>query len=105
MNHAFGLQMMMKAIEGKGEALARIMTDASQIATKLPGCQACIVIKGITDPDLVMITEVWDSQSAHQHSLENHDLMKTINQSRVLIQHLEHHIGRPVDMERRLKAL
>jgi len=97
MSHTFGIQVTLKAIQGKGDDLARIMLEAAAIIENLPGCQSFIVMRAMADPDQVMITEIWDNQQTHQASLANQDVLNLINSTRCLITHMSHHAGRPIN--------
>ncbi|MGJ8662997.1 MAG: putative quinol monooxygenase [Marinicella sp.] len=97
MSHSFGIQVTLKAVKDKGDYLAQIMLDAAQLIENLPGCQAYIVIRSMSDPDLVLITEIWDCQQTHQASLANKEVASLINSTRSLITHMEHHAGRPLN--------
>ncbi len=91
------MQVSLKAFKGKGDYLAQIMLQASQLMEHQPGCQAYIVIRSMSDPDQVLITEIWDSQQTHQASLANHKISSLINSTRSLITQMQHHAGRPLN--------
>jgi len=97
MSHSFGIQVTLRAVKSKGDNLAQIMLEVAQLIENLPGCQTYIVIRSMSDPDQVMITEIWDSQQSHQNSLANPKISSLINSSRTLITHMEHHAGRPLN--------
>ena len=99
MSHTFAIQVTLKAVKGKGDTLARIMLEAAEIIENLPGCQTYIVIRAMSDPDQVMITEIWDSQQTHQASMANKEVLNLINSTRSLITHMEHHAGRPINRD------
>ncbi len=99
MSHTFGIQVTLKAVKGKGDQLARIMLEMADIVENLPGCQTYIVIRTMSDPDQLMVTEIWDSQQTHQASLANKEVLNLINSTRSLITHMEHHAGRPINRE------
>ncbi len=96
MSHSFAMQVSLKAIKGKGDDLAEIMLQASHVIENQPGCQAYIVIRSMSDPDQVLITEIWDSQQTHQASLASKEVSNIINSTRSLIAQMQHHAGRPL---------
>jgi quinol monooxygenase YgiN len=97
MSHSFGMQVTLKAFKGKGDELAQLMLQAAQLIENQPGCQTYIVIRSMSDPDQVMITEIWDSQQTHQASLANQEVSNIINSTRSLITQMQHHAGRPLN--------
>lgn len=97
MSHSFGIQVTLKAVKGKGDILAKIMLNTAQVIENLPGCQTYIVIRSMSDPDQIMITEIWDCQQTHQASLANHEVSSLINSTRSLITCMQHHAGRPLN--------
>jgi quinol monooxygenase YgiN len=64
---SFGLIGSMSAKPGQREALVAAMTAASE---PMPGCLSYVVALDRENPDLIWITEVWDSEASHQASLQ-----------------------------------
>ncbi len=87
----FGMQAVITAREGRGEALADIMLQASQIVAGLHGCQLYIVQRSLNNDNKILITEVWDSSDAHKASLTNEKVRDLISQAKPLIESMEHH--------------
>ena len=96
MSHSFAMQVQMQASDGRGDDLAAIMIQAANAVKNMPGCQAFVVMQGMSNPDQVMITEIWDDQADHQASLKNPEIKTIINAARSLIAHMEHQVGRPL---------
>ncbi|MFA0962801.1 putative quinol monooxygenase [Roseivirga sp. BDSF3-8] len=59
----------MKAQNGKGEELAAILKEASDLMQNAKGCHLYLVALDAEERDLVRITEVWDSKEDHDNSL------------------------------------
>lgn len=95
-NTKFGMQVALTAQEGKGGELAVIMLKASELVTSMSGCHAYIVQLSVTDENRILITEVWESQAAHQASLANPDVLALISQAKPLITDMQHEMGKPL---------
>ena len=97
----FMLHGRLAAHEGQRDALLSILME-QQEAPAMPGCRLYLVA---TDPDDdlgVWVTEVWDSDEAHQASLQIPDVRERIARAMPLIdrdgirqQRLEAHSGVP----------
>lgn len=68
----------LRAKKDKGEELANILIEASQIVGSLKTCKLYIISLDKQENDLIWITEIWDSKEDHYNSLE-------LDQVRVLI--------------------
>lgn len=62
----YGLIGQIEAVEGKRVELGRILSEMGSI----PGCLHYIVANDSGDPDVIWVTEVWESKDAHQASLD-----------------------------------
>jgi quinol monooxygenase YgiN len=78
----YGLIGKMTAATGQRDALAAILLGG---AGSMPGCLSYIVATDPSDPDALWITEVWDSQAAHQASLNLPSVQAAIAKGRPLI--------------------
>lgn len=96
MSHAFAMQVEIKAHPGQGQRLIDIMLDAAALAKTQPGCQLYVVMQGMTDPDLIFVTEAWDSQEAHQNSLSDQAILGLVTLAKPLIQAMQHQVARPL---------
>lgn len=63
----YGLIGKMRAAPGQRDALIPIMIEG---AKAMPGCLSYIVAKDGDDADAIWITEVWESEAAHDASLQ-----------------------------------
>lgn len=65
----YGLHGYLTATEGKGDELAAILLEASELVSTAKGCQQYIVSKDPENDDVIWISEVWDSKEDHDNSL------------------------------------
>ncbi len=94
MDHSFGMQVTMQASPGHGDELAAIMMQAAELVKAQPGCQLYVVFRGMSEPDLVMVTEAWDSQEVHQAALADDNILNLIKSAKPLIEEMTHQTGR-----------
>jgi quinol monooxygenase YgiN len=66
----YGLHGKLSATPGNGEKLAQILLQASQLVSTATGCQLYLVSRDQSDLDSVWVTEVWDSKTDHDNSLQ-----------------------------------
>ncbi|CAL8899797.1 hypothetical protein KVA01_03170 [Kocuria varians] len=66
---AFMLHGRLRSIPGEGDALAAILSEQDR-SEPMPGCRLYLVARDPEDADAVWVTEVWDSEDAHQASLQ-----------------------------------
>jgi quinol monooxygenase YgiN len=68
-NLKYALHGKLQAQEGKGQKLAQILLEAANLMKTAEGC--CLYVVGLQaeQPDDVWITEIWDSEAAHDASL------------------------------------
>lgn len=78
----YGLIGKMIAVDGRREELARILLEGTR---NMPGCLSYIVALDTEDQNALWITEVWDSESAHQASLTLPSVQAAIEKGRPLI--------------------
>ncbi|MCR6492562.1 putative quinol monooxygenase [Cellulomonas sp. P24] len=62
----FMLHVRISAKVGKRDELLTIMAEDSEL---LPGCRLYVVAVDVADADGVWVTEIWDSEEAHDASL------------------------------------
>ncbi|HKE48564.1 MAG TPA: putative quinol monooxygenase [Rhodanobacteraceae bacterium] len=78
----YGLIGKFKAKPGQRDALIASMLDDD---TPIPGCYSFVVAHDPGDPDVVWITEVWNSQASHKASLEMSSVKASIARAMPLI--------------------
>ena len=66
----YGLHGKLTATEGNGDLLASILLQASQLVSTAKGCHLYLVSKDVSDQQAVWVTEVWDSKTDHDNSLQ-----------------------------------
>ncbi|MDO3676552.1 putative quinol monooxygenase [Paenibacillus ehimensis] len=74
----------MTAHPGKREELAKMMLEADTL-NEMEGCIYYILHEAEDDPDVLWITELWESQEAHAASLKNEKVRELIGRCRHLI--------------------
>ncbi len=90
----YGLIGSFTAHSGKREELIARMTEE---VGELPGCLSYIVARDPSDPDLIWITEVWDSAESHKASLTLPAVAASIKRALPLIARFgQHTITEPV---------
>ena len=78
----FGLIGKMTAAPGRRDELITILLDG---VAAMPGCLSYIVAKDTTDPDVIWITEAWESKASHEASLSLPSVKDSIAKGRPLI--------------------
>lgn len=96
-NEQMSMQVVLTAQQGRGGELAMIMLKAAEVVSKIKDCHLYLVQMSATDESKVLITEVWESQSAHRASLANSDVLALIAKAKPLIQNMQHEIGTPLN--------
>jgi len=86
----FGMQAVIIAAEGKGDSLAHIMLQASEIVSTMDGCILYLVQQSLTDNSKVLITEVWANKEAHAASLSNESVRALIMKAKPIIVGMDH---------------
>ena len=84
----YGLQGALRAQSGKGKELADILLEAAELLSPIEACQLYVVGRDAADPDLVWITEVWDSKEDQQDSLKMETVRALINKALPLMEHM-----------------
>lgn len=77
----YGLHGKLKAIPGKGEALAEILVQASTLVSHAKGCHLYLVSRDPKDEESVWVTEVWDSKEDHDQSLNVEGVRELISKA------------------------
>jgi quinol monooxygenase YgiN len=78
----YGLIGSMTATLGQRAALTDILVRG---VAGMPGCVSYVVAHDLTDPDLLWVTEVWESREAHVASLSLPSVRDAIARGRPLI--------------------
>ncbi len=82
----YGLIGKMTAKAGERGALAVILLEG---LTGMPGCLSYVVAEDPADPDVLWITEAWESSDAHRASLSLPSVQAAIAKGRPLIAGME----------------
>jgi quinol monooxygenase YgiN len=65
----FGLYNKIPTQPGKRDEFVELLLEAAAAMQQLPGCDLYLVNVSASEPDVVWVTEVWESAEAHQTSL------------------------------------
>lgn len=89
----YGLIGKLRAVEGQAQRLATILAATGD----MPGCRSYVAALDPQDPDVVWVTEVWETAEAHAASLQMPAVQAAIAEGRPLIAGFdERHETRPV---------
>jgi quinol monooxygenase YgiN len=77
----YGLHGKLKAVKGKGDALAEILVQASAMVSHAKGCHLYLVSREPQDEESIWITEVWDSKEDHDQSLHMEGVRELISKA------------------------
>jgi quinol monooxygenase YgiN len=78
----YGLIGKATAVSGKRDELLAILLEG---VASMPGCLSYVVAKDPKDPDVIWITEVWDTQASHDASLTLPSVKAAIAKARPLM--------------------
>ncbi|XID91977.1 putative quinol monooxygenase [Paenibacillaceae bacterium WGS1546] len=70
---------------GKREELARLMLESGETLNGMEGCIYYILHEAEDEPDVLWVTELWESAEAHAASLRNENVLAVIQRCRPLI--------------------
>ncbi len=59
------------AKQGQGDELARIMLDVAEGLRETPGCELYVINRSVSEPDVIWVTELWQSQEKLDAALES----------------------------------
>ena len=78
----YGLIGKMTAQAGQRDALIKVLLEG---VDGMPGCLSYVVANDLSDPDVIWITEAWESKDAHAASLSLPAVRAAIAKGRPLI--------------------
>jgi quinol monooxygenase YgiN len=78
----YGLIGQMRAAPGRRAELAAILLEGTGA---MPGCLSYIIAEDPAEPDMLWITEVWDSRESHAGSLQLPAVQAAIAKGRPMI--------------------
>jgi quinol monooxygenase YgiN len=74
-----------RALPGRGEELAGELLHAIEaLADHLPECELCVATRAVDDPDVVWVTEVWESAELHAAFAAREDVRALMDRVRAL---------------------
>lgn len=63
---------------GKGEELAQKLLEVARALREAPGCQLYVINRSLADPDVIWVTELWQSQEQLDAALESPEARERI---------------------------
>ena|ERR1035437_4950586 len=81
----FGIYTKITAVSGKHQELLDMLLRAAKGMETVESCKAYIVNKSTTEPDVVWVTEIWDTKQSHDASLMDENARALISQALPLI--------------------
>jgi quinol monooxygenase YgiN len=82
----YGLIAKLTTVADKRDEMIAILKES---AADMPGCLSYIVAKDAADPNVVWVTEVWQSQASHDASLSLPTVKKAIARAQVIVANYE----------------
>lgn len=81
----FAMFGKLTAVPGKRQELAAMMLSSGDTLSGMEGCIYYIIHEAEEEPDVLWITELWESREAHAASLQNEQVRELIGRCRHLI--------------------
>ena len=82
----YGLIAKMTLLPGKSDEVIALLAESS---ANMPGCFSYVIAKDAASEDVLWITEVWESQAAHDASLSLRAVQAILPRIKPLIRQLE----------------
>jgi quinol monooxygenase YgiN/mannose-6-phosphate isomerase-like protein (cupin superfamily) len=70
---------------GQGDALAHKLLEVARALRDTPGCELYVINRATDDPDVVWVTEQWQSQEQLDAALQNEEARRTIPEVLALV--------------------
>ena len=77
---AVGRYAKMTAKPGQGEALAQKMLDVADALREVAGCELYVINRSAGEPDVIWVTELWQSQEQLDQALESPGAKESIQE-------------------------
>lgn len=81
----YGLYGKLVAQPGRREELVTLLLDGADELGDLPGCLQYLINLAEAEPNAIWVTEIWESEAAHDASLELDAVRAIIARARPLI--------------------
>jgi quinol monooxygenase YgiN len=81
----FGLFGKIITHAGKRDEFAELLLEAAKALESIPGCELYVVSISPTEPNAILVTEVWKSAEDHKASLALESTRAAIERGRPLI--------------------
>lgn len=82
----YGLHGCLTAKAGKAIELSQILLQAAQLMKKTKGCQLYMVSVDKGAPNDIWVTEIWDSKTDHDASLQQDGVRELIGKAMPLLE-------------------
>lgn len=81
----YGLYGRLNAAPGRRDELVALLLEGARALGDLPGCLQYVVNRAQAEPDAIWVTELWESEAAHDAELERGAVRAIIARTRPLI--------------------
>lgn len=78
----YGLINRLEAVPGKRDELIALLSDGMEA---MPGCLSYVVATEPNAPDVIWVTEVWESEDEHEQALGLPAVQEAIEKGRPLL--------------------
>jgi quinol monooxygenase YgiN len=82
----YGLIVKIAVVPGNRDAVIALLAECSG---EMPGCSGYVIAKDASDENVLWVTEVWESEAAHDASLTLRAVQAAIPRIRPLVAALE----------------
>jgi quinol monooxygenase YgiN len=80
-----GRYAKLTAKPGQGDTVAGKLLEVAQMLRETPGCELYVINRSIGEPDVIWVTELWQSQDALDESLQSTATGESIQEVRDLL--------------------
>ena len=82
----FGLIAKLTIVPGRRQDVINLLGSSTR---NMPGCFSYVVAQDTADENVLWVTEIWESQSAHEASLSLRAVQAVLPQIKPLLGHFE----------------
>jgi quinol monooxygenase YgiN len=75
----------LSAKPGHAGELANLLITASQLVSTSPGCKLYAISQDAQQPDVVFVTEIWETKQDHANSLQQPGVIQLIQKAMPII--------------------
>lgn len=82
----YGLIVRLTVVAGRRDEVIALLGESTR---QMPGCSSYVVARDAADEDVLWVTEIWESQAAHDASFSLRAVQAVVPQVKPLIVHFE----------------